>query len=149
MDTIDASMCRLQQCYAGTYFTSDQHKEATRARKERDRKDTLNTFSPFIISNVRVPIFSALSTLTSGSATTPVSIFRREASEVKGFLSQRYSREYLSKSNQAVTLAAKTKTKSDSDFPTTDIDPQLMFQHLTTAANGLFVLLFDADVLHL
>jgi uncharacterized protein YkuJ len=27
------------------------------------------------------------------------------------------------KSNQAVTLAAKTKTKSDSDFPTTDIDP--------------------------
>jgi hypothetical protein len=24
------------------------------------------------------------------------------------------------KSNQAVTLAAKTKTKSDSDFPTTD-----------------------------
>jgi hypothetical protein len=33
---------------------------------------------------------------------------------------------------------AKTKTKSDSDFPTTDIDPQLMFQHLTTAANGLF-----------
>jgi hypothetical protein len=43
-------------------------------------------------SIVRVPIFSALSTLTSGSATTPVSIFRREASEVKGFLSQRYSR---------------------------------------------------------
>jgi hypothetical protein len=42
------------------------------------------------------------------------------------------------KSNQAVTLAAKTKTKSDSDFPTTDIDPQLMFQRLTTAANGLF-----------
>ena len=42
------------------------------------------------------------------------------------------------KSNQAVTLAAKTKTKSDLDFPTTDIDPQLMFQRLTTAANGLF-----------
>jgi hypothetical protein len=62
MDTIDASMCRLQQCYAGTFL-----------------KLKLNTFSPFIISNVRVPIFSALSTLTSGSATTPVSIFRREA----------------------------------------------------------------------
>jgi hypothetical protein len=27
------------------------------------------------------------------------------------------------KSNQTVTLAAKTKTKSDSDFPTTDIYP--------------------------
>jgi hypothetical protein len=43
------------------------------------------------------------------------------------------------KSNQVVTLAAKTKTKSDSDFPTTDRDPQLMFQRLTTTANGLFV----------
>jgi hypothetical protein len=44
----------------------------------------------------------------------------------------------LKKSNQAVALPAKTKTKSDSDCPTADIDPQLMFQRLTTAVNGLF-----------
>ena len=38
------------------------------------------------------------------------------------------------KSNQSITLAAKPKSKSDSDFLCTDIDPQLMFQRLTTAA---------------
>jgi hypothetical protein len=31
----------MQELTGVGYFTSDQHKEATRARKERDRKDTL------------------------------------------------------------------------------------------------------------
>ncbi|VDI83954.1 Hypothetical predicted protein [Mytilus galloprovincialis] len=37
-----------------------------------------------------------------------------------------------------MTLAVKPKSKSDSDFINTDIDPQSMFKLLTTVANGLF-----------
>jgi hypothetical protein len=42
------------------------------------------------------------------------------------------------KSNQAVTLAAKTKTKSDSDFPTTDIAPRFVNVDIRLCYNACF-----------
>ncbi|CAG2208166.1 unnamed protein product [Mytilus edulis] len=100
------------------YCSSDQHKEATpRARKERDRVDTL-------------AILKYLS--ERNPFTNDVLLINIETGEK--VLSYSYK-----KSNQSITLSAKPKTKSDSDFLNTDIDPQLMCQCLTTAANGLFV----------
>ncbi|CAC5426682.1 unnamed protein product [Mytilus coruscus] len=49
-----------------------------------------------------------------------------------------YNSAIFKKANQSIILAAKPKSKSDSDFQNTDKDPQLMFQRWTTAANGLF-----------
>ena len=38
----------MQELTGVGYFTSDQHKEASHARKERDRKDTLAILSTFV-----------------------------------------------------------------------------------------------------
>lgn len=131
----------MQELTGVGHFTSDQHKEASHARKERDRKDTLAILeylcdrNPFT-SNV------SLRNIETGVVAEPdvnvdkaENIGTRTLEMMKGENVLSFS---FKKSNQTVTLAAKTKTKSDSDFPTTDIDPQLMFQRLTTAANGLF-----------
>ncbi|CAC5425517.1 unnamed protein product [Mytilus coruscus] len=110
------------------YCTSDQHKEATRARKERDRVDTL-AIHEYLSERYPFTNDVSLRNIETGVEAEPdVNVDKAESIGNKTF----------KKSNQSITLAAKPKSKSDSDFLNTDIDPQLMFQRLTTAANGLF-----------
>ncbi|VDI35729.1 Hypothetical predicted protein, partial [Mytilus galloprovincialis] len=113
------------------YCYSDQHKEATRARKERHRVDTLAIVKYL---SERNPFTNdvLLINIKTGIETEPdVNVDKADSEKV---LSYSYK-----KSNQSITLSAKPKTKSDSDFLNTDIDHQLKYQCLTTAANGLFV----------
>ncbi|CAC5372537.1 unnamed protein product [Mytilus coruscus] len=93
------------------YCTSDQHKETTRARKERDRVDTLAIREYLSERNPLTNDVSLRNIKTGVQAEPDVNVDKAET---------------------------KPKSKSDSDFLNTDIDPQLMFQRLTTAANGLF-----------
>ncbi|VDI52320.1 Hypothetical predicted protein [Mytilus galloprovincialis] len=101
------------------YCTCDQHKEATRARKERDRVDTIAILEYLTERNPFANDVSLRNIETGVEAELMLTLIKL-------------------KSNQSITLAAKPKSKSDSDFLNTDIDPQLMFQRITTAANGLF-----------
>ncbi|CAC5372508.1 unnamed protein product [Mytilus coruscus] len=123
------------------YCTSDQHKEATRARKERDRVDTLAILEYLSERNPFTNDVSLRNIETGVEAEPDVNVDKAESignktlELMKGQKILNYS---FKKSNQSITLAAKPKSKSDSDFLNTDIDPQLMFQRLTTAANGLF-----------
>jgi hypothetical protein len=131
----------MQELTGVGYFTSDQHKEASHARKERDRKDTLAIHEYLCDRNPFTSDVSLRNIETGVVAEPDVNVDKAENIGIRS-LEMMKGENVLSfsfkKSNQAVTLAAKTKTKSDSDFPTTDIDSQLMFQRLTTAANGLF-----------
>ncbi|VDI06569.1 Hypothetical predicted protein [Mytilus galloprovincialis] len=123
------------------YCTSDEHKEATRARKERDRVDTLAILEYLTERNPFTNDVSLRNIETGVEAEPDVNVDKAESTGnktlelMKGQKILNYS---FKKSNQSITLAAKPKSKSDSDFLNTDIDPQLMFQRLTTAANGLF-----------
>ncbi|VDI49933.1 Hypothetical predicted protein [Mytilus galloprovincialis] len=120
---------------------TDQHKEATRARKERDRVDTLAILEYLTERNPFTNDVSLRNIETGVEAEPDVNVDKAESTGnktlelMKGQKILNYS---FKKSNQSITLAAKPKSKSDSDFLNTDIDPQLMFQRLTTAANGLF-----------
>ena len=111
------------------------------ARKERDRKDTLAILEYLCDRNPFTSDVSLRNIETGVVAEPDVNVNKAENIGTRT-LEMMKGENVLSfsfkKSNQAVTLSVKTKTKSDSDFPTTDIDPQLMFQRLTTTANGLF-----------
>jgi hypothetical protein len=53
----------MQELTGVGYFTSDQHKEATRARKERDRKDTLAILEYLCDRNPFTPLLNACTLL--------------------------------------------------------------------------------------
>ncbi|CAC5416366.1 unnamed protein product [Mytilus coruscus] len=127
----------------GRQYNSDQDKEATRARKERNRVDTLAVLEylserdPFAndvsLKNLR-NIEPGVEAEPDVNVDKAESIGNKTLELIKG---EKFLSHSFKKSNQSITLAAKPKSKSGSDFLNTDIDPQFMFQRLATAANGL------------
>ncbi|CAC5406041.1 unnamed protein product [Mytilus coruscus] len=101
------------------YYTSDQHKEATRARKERDRVDTLAILEYISERNPFTNDVSLRNIETGVEAEPDVNVDKAESignktlELMKGQKILNYS---FKKSNQSITLAAKPKSKSDSHF---------------------------------
>jgi hypothetical protein len=106
----------MQELTGVGYFTSDQHKEASHARKERDRKDTLAILEYLCDRNPFTSNVSLRNIETGVVAEPDVNVDKAENIGTRT-LEMMKGENVLSfnfkKSNQAVTLAAKTKTKSD------------------------------------
>jgi len=122
------------------YFSSEQHKDETQARKKKDTDDikTLLTFlksrNPFIEGD------RSLRNIETG-VVADKTVNVDDAKKVGGCILQELVGKNIAdhafkRKKQAVTLGNKTQPKLDGE--PIQIDPQLLFQRCTTAANGIF-----------
>ncbi len=125
----------MQELTGVNYNTGEQNKDITRARQERDWKDTntvlryLQERSPFI------PDTSLQNICTGVNAHSIVNVDK--AKEVgNGILAdmegKTVAEHTFKRNNQAITLDTKSTVKIDGVV--VHIDPQLLFQRLTIAA---------------
>ncbi|XP_062577688.1 uncharacterized protein LOC134239534 [Saccostrea cucullata] len=128
------------QDLTGTGFqTSDIHKGASTARMSRDKKDIsavlefLRLRNPFEGDNTLRNIHTGEIAHKSVNADTARIVGKKIISTLPGQNIVDYT---FKKSQQVVTLSSKCKAKLDGD--PVDVDPQLLFQRCTTAANGMF-----------
>jgi hypothetical protein len=121
------------------FYTSEQHKEETKARQERDQKDVLSIIdvmkdrSPFAgdanLRNIETGVGADRSVNADNAKGVGDKIIK--SMEGKNILDFSFKRK-----DQVVTMSSKTSIKIDGE--TVHVDPQLLFQRCTTAANGLF-----------
>ena len=128
----------MQQFTDTEFYTSEQHKENTQARKSRDHKDTL-TFLSFFQDRNPFDEDHALRNIATG-VTADAKVNVEKSKEVglkvlKTMASQNVLNYTFKKANQAVTLSTKTAVKIDGEA--VQVDPQLLFQRLITAADGI------------
>ena len=120
----------LQDLTAVTYNTSDQHKEATRARQERDSKDTEELLK-FLQSRNPFTDDRCLSSISTGvTADNEVNVDK--ANEIGSQILESMIAESIlgytfRRKQQAITLNDKTCVKFNEDVK---VDSQLLFQRL-------------------
>ena len=130
------------------YNTGEQNKDTTRARQDRDWKDTntvlkyIQERSPFtqdttlqnictgVNAHCTVNVDSAKSTLCT---VYDIFVCRKCSSSWHG--REDCCRAYIKRNDQAVTLDTKSAVKIDG--ATVQIDPRLLFQRLTVAAKAI------------
>ena len=122
--------CALQDLIAVTYNTSDQHKEATRARQERDSKDTEELLKFLQIRNPFTDDRCLRSISTGVTADNEVIVDK--ANEIGSQILESMIEEsilcYTFRSKQqTITLNDKTCVKFNEDVK---VDSQLLFQLL-------------------
>ena len=128
------------QEFAQTEFTtSEQHKEVTQARQSKDPRD-VQTLLNFL--EVRNPFMEdeELRNIATG-VTADAKVNVEHAKEIgqtvlNAMVNKPVQNYTFKKANQAITLATKTAVKINGD--TVQVDPQLLFQRLITAVDGLF-----------
>ena len=135
-----AEMNAAMQCLTCVDFnTSEQHKEVGRSRIARDEKDTLLLLSylqqrnPFQNDEGDNSLRSIETGVTADSAVNveqAKEIGTRALHDMVGKKVKDYS---FKKSQQVVTLNDKSSVKVNGEV--VPVDPQLLFQRLTTAAN--------------
>lgn len=127
----------MQSLTGVNYVTSEQHKDTTKARKERDHKDT-NTIIAYLAERNPFSIESSLRNIATGVvAENSVNCDKsREVGEkiVEALKGKDANEHTFRKKDQVVTLASKTSVKLKDDE--VQIDPQLMFQRLSIVATA-------------
>jgi hypothetical protein len=129
----------MQEVTDAGFYTSEQHKEETKARQERDQKDVLSIIdvmkdrSPFAgdanLRNIETGVGADRSVNADNAKGVGDKIIK--SMEGRNILDFSFKRK-----DQVVTMSSKTSIKIDGE--TVHVDPQLLFQRCTTAANGLF-----------
>lgn len=133
----------MQSLTQTDFTTSEQHKESTQARQQRDQKDTITIIdyqsqkNPFSADEVLRSIVSGQAADTSVNVDNAKEIGQRILSSMNG---QPVSDVTFKKSNRAVTMAVKSDLKIGQEA--VQVDPQLLFQRLLQVARD------DADRLH-
>ena len=120
------------------FHTSEQHKETSNSRKKRDKMDTLKILS-FLQERNPFSEDISLRNIETG-VTADASVNVDKAKEIGTKIIESMAGKNIvdftfKKSNQAITLNAKSNVKVGGE--TIQVDPQLLFQRLTTVANGL------------
>ena len=127
----------MQNLTGVKYVTSEQHKDTTRARQERDYKDT-NEIITYLSQRNPFSSDPSLHSISSG-VVAGEDVNAEKAKEVgEKILTSMIGksvRDYtFRKKEQVVTLASKTAVKlRDGSI---QVDPQLLFQRLTLIATG-------------
>ncbi|KAK3747021.1 hypothetical protein QZH41_001488 [Actinostola sp. cb2023] len=127
----------MQDLTSVKYHTSEQHKEATRARQERDFNDTKELLSFVELRNPFSPDPSLRSIVSGVIADDKVNVDKSEevGNNILRSMVGKSPFEYsFKKKDQAVTLASKTTVKINEE--SVQIDPQLLFQRLSVLATG-------------
>lgn len=129
----------MQEVSAVGFYRSEQHKEETKARQKRDQKDVLTIIdvmkdrSPFAgdtnLRNIETGVVADRSVNADNAKEVGDKI-------IKSIKSRTILDFSFKRKDQIVTMASKTSLKIDRE--TVHVDPQLLFQRCTTAANGLF-----------
>ncbi|KAG0706705.1 hypothetical protein GWK47_024292 [Chionoecetes opilio] len=120
----------MQELAGIRYGTSDQHQEATSARKERDVRDTwklvafLQTYDPF----TEDPSIHSISSGVTGDKKVNVDKANSIGETIIASMVGKNVHEYTFKrKDQAITLGSKVSLSKDEAVET---DPQLLFQRL-------------------
>ena len=127
----------MQNLTGVMYHTSEQHKETTKARQERDYKDT-NELITFLSQRNPFNPDPSLRSITSGVVTED-NVNADKAKEVGGkILSSMAGKNVhdhsFRRKDQVVTLGSKTAVSFVEDC--IQVDPQLLFQRLSIVATG-------------
>ena len=139
MAFVNACVCRYLQCHIDLtgvgFHTSDQHKEVSHARKERDKKDITSILSfltdrnPFLDD----PSLRNIDTGTTADSRVNADITKEIGTNIIQSMSgQNILNFTFKRSQQVITLSIKI------DGEPIQVDPQLLYQRLTTTANTLF-----------
>ncbi|XP_073253317.1 uncharacterized protein [Porites lutea] len=114
----------MQNLTGTNFLTSEQHKDTTKARQERDQQDT-NTTIRYLSKRSPFDSESSLRNIATGV----VADDRKILDSLTGKNAHEYT---FRKKDQVVTLACKTVVRlNDGDV---QVDPQLMFQRLSIVA---------------
>ena len=121
------------------FHTSDQHKEVSHARKERDKKDITSSLSfvtdrnPFLDD----PSLRNIDTGATADSRVNADITKEISTNIIQSMSDQNIPNFTFKiSQQVITLSTKTSIKIDGE--PIQVDPQLLFRRLTTTANTRF-----------
>ncbi|KAK3744094.1 hypothetical protein QZH41_005421, partial [Actinostola sp. cb2023] len=119
------------------YQTSEQHKDASSTRQERDFKDTndmigyLFSRSPFSTD----PSLRCISTGVMAEDNVNADKAKDVGENILTSMKSKHVHEHtFRRKDQAVTLATKTSVKINGD--SVQVDPQLLFQRLSVVATG-------------
>ena len=129
----------MQQLTSVDFNTSEQHKEVGRSRVNRDEKDTLSFLSylqqrnPFEVDDDDYSLRNIETGVTADSAVNVEKANEIGTRTLQDMVGKKVSEYSFKKSQQAVTLNEKSSVKVSGEVVA--IDPQLLFQRLTTAAN--------------
>ena len=121
------------------FHTSDQHKEVSHARKERDKKHITSSLS-FVTDRNQFLDDPSLRNIDTG-ATANRRVNADRTKEISTNIIQSMSGQNIPNftfkiSQQVITLRTNTSIKIDGE--PIQVDPQLLFRRLTTTANTLF-----------
>ena len=120
-----------------SYSTSEQNKDMTKARQDRDWKDTqillkyLHERNPFSSDVSLRSISTGVHASTTVNVDTVKDVGKAILSSIEGISAAEYT---FKRKNQVVTLDSKCQVRIDG--ATIQIDPQLLFQRLTIAAKA-------------
>ena len=129
----------MQQLTSVDFNTSEQHKEVGRSRVARDEKDTLSFLShlqqrnPFQVEENDNYLRNIETGVTADSAVNVEKAKEIGTRTLHDMVGKNVSDYSFRKSQQAVTLNEKSSVKVGGEIVA--VDPQLLFQRLTTAAN--------------
>lgn len=128
----------MQELTNTQYHTSDQHKEGGTSRKERDHKDMV-TFITFLAQRNPFLEDASLRNLETGE-TAEKAVNVDKASEVgtkiiNSMAGKQVSSYVFKKNEKVVPMDTKSSVKIGDDV--IHVDPQLLFQRLVAAANGI------------
>ncbi len=118
-----------------SYSTSEQNKDMTKARQDRDWKDTqtllkyLHERNPFTSEDHRHSISTGVHASSSVNVDTAKDMGNTILASMEGISAADYT---FKRKNQVVTLDTKCVVRIDG--AAVQIDPQLLFQRLTIAA---------------
>jgi len=127
----------MQELTSVSYSTSDQHKDLSKARQERDVSDTrkliffLATRSPFVHNTNLICIDSGVCADSDVSADTAKCVGDKIVNRMIGKSVQEFA---FKKKDQIVTIDKTSVVRLGST--SVEIDPQLLFQRLITAGTN-------------
>ncbi len=125
----------MQELTGVNYNTGEQNKDMTKARQARDWKDTLTVLqhlkerNPFISDPSLCNIATGVHAHSAANVDTAKSVGMAILQSMDGKSAAEYT---FKKKDQAITIATKSSVKIGGDE--VQIDPQLLFQRLITAA---------------
>ena len=145
----------MQKFSSVSYSTSDQHKEATPARIERDLKDTKLLLS-FLME--RNPFSDDPTSRNIATGVTAVDAVNAEIAKTVGteivdsMMGEHVTTHTLKKKNQILTMASSYSIKVSNKQ--INIDPEVLFQRFVTAGMRMnsyqkcFSMSYPATLLH-
>ena len=126
--------CAMQEFTGVSYTTSDQHKDVSKTRQERDMADTLEVFE-YLTPSSPFGGFSTLHSIASGitaDATVNCDCAQQVGGKVlEGMVGKTTAQHTFKKKDQVCSLSNSNTINVIDEV--IHIDPQLLFQRLVTA----------------